>query len=110
MVHTHRRGDDRRQNPRQRDHGGATGPRPQSHQSRKGDSQSAGNRGTRSTSAKAPGEMRRGLQTRSVRKTCSFFARFLQKRGDVAIAASVTEKMVRLIRTSSYEDAADRVV
>jgi hypothetical protein len=54
--------------------------------------------------------MRRGLQTRSVRKTCSFFARFLQKRGDVAIAASVTEKMVRLIRTSSYEDAADRVV
>src|SRR6516225_4960726 len=62
MVHTHRRGDDSGQYPRQGNCDGATGPRPRCDQSRKGDPQSAGNRDARSTSARALGEMRPSVE------------------------------------------------
>src|SRR6516225_9524320 len=112
MVHTHRRSDDNGQNPRQRNHGGATRPRPQSYQSRKGDPQSAGIRSARSTSAKAPEEMRQRLQrnNRPVSKTDGFFRPAPSETRPRRRSASVTKQTPNSVRTRSYEDAADRAV
>ena len=72
----------------------------------------ASGRDARSTSVRALGEMRRGLQTRnrSVRRTGIFFARLLQKRGYVAVAASAIKEITHPVRTLSWEGRPDRPV
>src|SRR6516164_6219615 len=117
MVHRHRRSDDSSQNLGQINHSGAARPRPRSGQSRKGDSQSAGNRGARSTNARALGEMRPSdVQLLGPARRSVFFCPAPSKTRPAAMTTSATEQMAHWFerdltktrQTESFE--ADRAV
>src|SRR5262249_24082733 len=90
---------------RRRDRGGATRPRARSDQCRKGDAKSAGNRGARSPSARALGEMRPSDEQLLGPQDASLFSNAACRDGRFGYRATGAQ-----VRTPPYKDVADRVV